>query len=59
MFWTFDIFENNFGINYKYLKESCVLHFEQHFSFICFLKTAFVRDNQNNQAVFGPTGING
>ena len=36
----------NYGINHKftkYLKEGCVLDFDQHFSFKYFLKTPFVR----------------
>ena len=38
-------FENNLGIRQKftkYLKESCCLASDQHFSFKCFLGTAFV-----------------
>ena len=36
VFWNFDIFGNNFGINHKimkYLKEICVLGSDQHLSF--------------------------
>ena len=45
--WTYDTvdtFQNNFGINHKfskYLKESCGLDFNQHFSFKYFPKFVF------------------
>ena len=42
--WSFDTFNNNFRINYKftkYLKEICVLDFNKHFSSKDFLKDCF------------------
>ena len=44
--WTYDTFKNIFQINHKletYLKESCRLVSDQHFSFKYFLKNTFVR----------------
>ena len=43
--WIYGTFENNFGINFKlkkYLKESCKLVMDQHFSFKYFLKIVLV-----------------
>ena len=45
--WTFDDFKNNLGITHKftkYLKEGCVLDFDQHFSLKYFLKFVFVKE---------------
>ena len=45
--WTSDTFESNLRMNHKftnYLKESCGLDFDEHFSFKNFLKIAFVRE---------------
>ena len=42
--WTFYTYENNFGINpklTKYLKESCKLEFDEHFSFQYFFENSF------------------
>ena len=42
--WTLNTFQNSFGIDYeftKYLKESCGLDFDKHFSFNYFLIIAF------------------
>ena len=50
-------FENNLGIKQKltkYLKESCCLASDQHFSFKCFQKDAlYGKYFQNRQASFG------
>ena len=59
--WTFDTFENNFGINHIFTKkwESSVLDFDQGFSFKYFLEIAFVREiPEHSQTVLGPTGMN-
>ena len=44
---TTETFENNFGTNHKfikYLKESCVLDFDQHSPSNIFFKIAIVRE---------------
>ena len=60
--WTFNIFENNFGIKpkfTKYLKEDCVMDFDQHFSCICFLLIAFVGEIfLKRSGSLGPLGKN-
>ena len=45
--WSFDTFENNLEVKHKftkYLKESCGLEFNQHFSFKYFPKIPFVNE---------------
>ena len=54
----------NFGINQKftkYLKESCVLDFDPHFSFKYFLKIASVKgiSQIESVAVLDPSGMKG
>ena len=45
--WIIEAYKNKFGINQKfakYLKESCVLDLDQHFSIKYFLKIAIIKE---------------
>ena len=61
--WTVDTFGNNFGINCKfkrYLKESCGLYFDHHFSFKYFLKIPSDREiSPHYSGGLGTKGVNG